>query len=42
MVKHMCCEDCPEYETCTDRSGCCRKCKHYDDGNCTYGMVDVE
>ena len=36
----MCCEDCPEHASCDERSGCCKKCKYYDDGNCNYSETD--
>ncbi len=39
----MCCKDCTQYAGCAEKNGdvCCGKCESFEDGNCTFGMVDV-
>lgn len=32
----MCCIDCPENKKCTNKTGCCSRCRYYNGGNCVY------
>ncbi len=35
--KRKCCPNCPDYEHCDDKSGCCDYCDYCLNGKCTHG-----
>jgi len=39
----MCCKSCTQYVDCDVKNGnsCCDKCDSFEEGNCTFGMVEV-